>query len=71
MKHNGQYFKKYSSVWPDEVMKQITMDWETVYRDCRIASLSILYSGHGLFSGYVVFEAIQDKEGENDGRKAD
>lgn len=64
MYKNGQYFIKYSSVCSDNVIKQITMDWETVYRDCRIVSLSIVYSGGGLYSGYVVFEEIRDKEGE-------
>lgn len=57
MRKNGQYLKKYSGIDVSDVQAKICVDWETVYTDCKIVSISINHD-HGLFHGLVVYEEV-------------
>ena len=58
MKLNGQNLKKYSAEYYDDIVKQIARDWEEVYSDCKIGSISIVQRGTFLYYALVVFEEV-------------
>ena len=59
MRLNGQYTKKYTAEEYDDIVKQITRDWEEVYHDCKIGSVSIMQRGVFSYCALVVFEEVK------------
>lgn len=55
MRLNGQYFKSYTEYSMSDLQSRIAYEWENIYSDCKIVSISTSISGR-CHHALVVFE---------------